>query len=277
MMFRLLRDATALLVVALFMFPLFWLGLTSIKPAWAMFDPAGIHWFDFPPAFENYALTLSANGPSALNARVAFADTLLVAAGAMLVSLAAGLPAAYGISRIAGRSSLALTRSALFMRAIPPVALAVPLVVFLSGIGLHNTRTGLVLVHGLANLPIAVLVLKSFIDEMPRDAEEAARLDGATNLQLFRHIVVPALRGGITATAVLCFVFSWTECLYAASLSISFKTLPVKLSVLPGDDWGPAAALAVASLLPGFVFIAMLRRHLVRGLTLGLIGRDDRD
>jgi multiple sugar transport system permease protein len=125
-------------------------------------------------------------------------------------------------------------------------------------------------VHGLANLPIAVLVLKSFIDDLPVEAQEAARLDGATTLQAFRHIVLPGLQGGIAATAVLCFIFSWTEYLYAGSLAVSFKTLTVKLAVLPADNWGAGAALAATTLVPAFVFILLTRRHLVRGLTLGM-------
>jgi multiple sugar transport system permease protein len=193
MMARLLRDATAILVVAIFMFPFFWLVQTSIKPVWAMFDPQRFHWFDFWPTFENYGVTLSGNGPEAFNARWAFADTLIVAAGSTLVSLAMGLPAAFGLSRFPGRPARSLTFGVLFIRAIPPVALAVPLVYFLNSLSLYDSRAGLVLVHGLANLPVAVLVLKSFIDDLPREAEEAACLDGATALQTFRYIVVPAL------------------------------------------------------------------------------------
>lgn len=270
MLLRLLRDATAIFVVALFMFPFLWLVLTSLKPDWAMFDLARFHWFDFAPAWENYSLTFSVNGPGALNARWAFVDTLLVATGSMLVSLAAGLSAAYGLSRFPGLPTRVVTLGVLFIRAIPPVALAVPLVYFLHSISLFDTRTGLILVHGLANLPIAVLLLKSFIEDLPKEVQEAAYLDGATAAQAFRHIVLPALHGGIAATAVLCFIFSWTEYLYASSLAISFKTLTVKASVLPGDYWGPGAALAVSSLIPAFIFILLTRRHLVRGLTLGM-------
>lgn len=267
---RVLRDVTAICVVAAFMFPLFWLGLTSIKPVSAIFDISGVNWFAFKPTASHYALTLSSGGPDALNARWAFLDSLSVACGAVAVSLAAGLPAAYGLSRLAGRRSGALARAMFYLRAVPPIALAVQAAYVLGAWGLHDTRAGLAFLHGLMNLPIAILVLKSFMDDLPRDAEDAARIDGASRFQVFRHIVVPPLRGAIAATAILCFTFSWTEFLLAGTVGISFKTLPLKLAVLPGDSWGPVAALAMAALAPAFVFILATRRYLARGLTLGL-------
>ena len=115
-----------------------------------------------------------------------------------------------------------------------------------------------------------MLLLKSFFDDVPREVGEAALIDGATRAQSFRRIYLPLVRSGIAATAVLCFIFSWTEFLMALFLTTTIRLLPVQLSLVVTQTWGFTAALSTASILPGFLFILLVQRHLVRGLTMGL-------
>jgi multiple sugar transport system permease protein len=269
-LFRLLRDATAIAVVGLFMFPLFWWGLMSIKPASAIFDKDRVIWFDFTPTAENYLLTISEGGPEALSGMSAFIDSIVIAAGSTALSVTLGLMAAFALSRLPVRRAGAWLRAALFFRFLPPIAIIVPAVLVLHQGGLFDTRLGVMLMHTVLNLPIAVLMLKSFLDEVPREVDDAARIDGASGLQLLTRILIPLSRGGIAATAIICFIFSWTEFLMALFLSLSFRTIPVKLSILSLSAWGPLAALGTLAILPGFVFILLVQRHLVRGLTLGV-------
>ena len=123
-------------------------------------------------------------------------------------------------------------------RFMPPVAIIVPLVLMYKVAGMRDTDNlflgyiGLIVVHGLMNLPIAVLLMKSFFDDVPKDVDEAAMIDGATRWQTFRRIVLPMVRGGVAAAAVLCFIFSWTEFLLSLFLTTIIRTVPVKITGL---------------------------------------------
>jgi multiple sugar transport system permease protein len=161
---------------------------------------------------------------------------------------------------------------------MPPIANIVPLVLMYKFAGMRDTDNlfmgyvGLILIYALMNLPIAVLLMKSFFDDVPKDVDEAAMIDGATRWQTFRKIVLPMVRGGIAAAAVLCFIFSWTEFLLSLFLTTIIRTVPVKITTFvtsTGSEWGFISALGTAAILPGFIFILLVQRHLVRGLTLG--------
>ena len=228
---RLLRDATALLTVSCFMFPLFWWGLNSVKPASAIFENQSLTWFDFTPTLANYRVTLMGEGPAFFASKQAILDSLTVALGSTLVALLAALPAAHALSLIRFRSGRLFFLWVLFHRILPPIAVLVPLVFVYTQAGLRDTRIGVILAHAAANLPFAVLLLKSFFDDVPREVGEAAVIDGASRLQSFWRVMVPLVRGGIAATAVLCFVFSWTEFLMALFLTTTIRLLPVQLSL----------------------------------------------
>lgn len=267
---RLLRDAAAILTVGCFMFPLFWWGLTSIKPVSAIFDYGRINWFDFTPTLGNYRVTLLGEGPAFFSSNQAIVSSVLVAVGSTLLVLLAALPAAYALSLVANRSSRPVFLWVLFQRIMPPIAVLVPLVFIYHQMGLRDTHAGVIFAHAAANLPFAILLLKSFLDDVPREVGEAAAIDGATRYQTFFRIYAPLVRGGIAATAVLCFIFSWTEFLMALFLTNTIRLLPVQLSLVVTQTWGFTSALSTASILPGFIFILLVQRHLVRGLTMGL-------
>jgi multiple sugar transport system permease protein len=124
----------------------------------------------------------------------------------------------------------------------------------------------------LINLPLAVLLLKSFFDDVPREIDEAALIDGASRGQTFWRVVLPMMRGGLAATAVLCFIFSWTEFLLSLFLTTEIRTVPVKISTFvtsTATEWGYITALGTSAIVPSFIFILLVQKHLVRGLTLG--------
>jgi len=267
---RLLRDAAAVLTVGCFMFPIFWWGLNSIKPVDAVFEHRGVVWFDFTPTFANYQATILGQGPEFLASRHAMTASVIVALGATLLALAAALPAAYALSRLTGKAGRSLFLWVLFQRVLPPIVIVVPMVFAYHQFGLRDTLIGVILAHGALNLPFAVLLLKSFFDEVPKEVGEAAVIDGATRWQSFWRIHVPLIRGGIAATAVLCFIFSWTEFVMALFLTSSIRLLPVHISLSVTQSWGFTSAISMAGLLPVFVFILLVQRHLVRGLTMGL-------
>lgn len=288
-----LRYAASAAVVAIFMFPIFWWGLTSIKPSSAIFDKDRVVVFDFEPTLDNYRVTvLGANpaeltggtagsgegfgtgGESSFDGRRTIMDSIIVAIGSTILTVAISLGAAYALSRMAFRASQLYMNWILSHRFLPPIAIIVPLVFMFHDLGLRDTHIGLILAHTLINLPIATLLLKSFLDDVPKDVDEAAMIDGATRWQCFRLAILPLIRDRIAATAVLCFIFSWTEFLLSLFLTNSIRTLPVKITTFvtsTGSEWGFISALGTSAMLPSFIFILLVQRHLVRGLTMGAI------
>lgn len=288
------RDLLAAIVTGIFLFPIFWWALTSIKPNSAVFDKDRINWFDFVPTLINYAVTLLGRsrsqiaidsgigmgvaGESAYDSRQTIVDSIVVAVGSTGLTVTIAVLAAYALSRMVFKGRNAFLNWVLGQRFMPPIAILIPLVTIYKTAGLRDTDNlymgylGLILIYALMNLPIAVLLMKSFFDDVPKDVDEAAMIDGATRSETFRKIVLPMVRGGIAASAVLCFIFSWTEFLLSLFLTTDIRTVPVKIQTFvtsTGNEWGFIAALGTAAAIPSFIFILLVQRHLVRGLTMG--------
>ena len=217
-------------------------------------------------------------GTEAYDSRSSMLDSIVVSIGATTITMFVAVLAAYALSRMQFRGRSAFLNWVLGQRFMPPIAIIFPLVITFKLAGLRDTDNyylgwlSLMLIYSLMNLPIAVLLLKSFFDDVPKDVDEAAMIDGATRFQSFSKIVLPMVRGGIAAAAVLCFVFSWTEFLLSLFLTTDIRTVPVKIQTFvtsTGNEWGFITALGTAAVIPGFIFILLVQRHLVRGLTLG--------
>jgi multiple sugar transport system permease protein len=291
---QLLRDALAVIVTGIFMFPLFWWALTSIKPMDAIFDKDRIIWFDFVPTLVNYAVTLlglsrsqmaieqgfgmGVTGDGGYDSRRTILDSIVVSIGSTTITMLVAVFAAYALSRMVFKGRETYLNWVLGQRFMPPIAILIPLVTIYKAAGLRDTDNiymgylGLMLIYALMNLPIAVLLMKSFFDDIPKEIDEAAMIDGATRMQTFRRIVLPMVRGGVAASAVLCFIFAWTEFLLSLFLTTEIRTVPVKIQTFvtsTGNEWGFIAALGTAAIVPSFIFILLVQRHLVRGLTLG--------
>ncbi len=267
---NLLRDITAWFVVALFMFPILWWAIVSIQPASAIYDKDQINLFSFVPTFDNYILTLTDVGSSLFNSRESILNSLIVAIGSTVLVIVIGVSAAFSLSHHLNAFKNNFIIAVFLARVAPPIATIIPIYVTYRTIGLNDTWAGLILAHAAMNTPLAILLLKSFVDEVPREMFEAAKIDGATAFQCMVKILLPNIRSGLVTAAILCFIFSWTEFLMATYLTDQMHMLPVQLSILRMADWGPVAALSTATLVPSFVAILLVRKNLVRGLTWGL-------
>ncbi len=265
-----LRYTAAIAVVGIFMFPIFWMGLTSIKPYAAIYDKGGTVFFDFKPQLGNYNVTFLGSDPASVESRQTIFDTLLVASSSTLLTLCAGLLAGYALSVYAFKLRRTYIFWVIFQRVLPPILIIVPLILAYNATALIDTRLGLILAYAAMNLPLAVLMLKSYCDDVPREIGEAATIDGATGFQVFSRIYIPLIRGGIAAAALLCFIFSWTEFIMAVFLTHSIRMMSVQLSIHEmGNNPGVTTALSCVAIIPTFVFILLVQKHLVRGLTLG--------
>ncbi len=286
----LLRYTVSILIVCVFIFPIAWFALTSIKPISAVFNKDRVVVFDFEPTFENYEVTvlggkkadtsqgasigMGTSGAGAYDGRGSILSSLIIAVCSTALATVISLLAAYALSRMRFRGSQGYMQWILSQRFLPPIAIIIPLVFIFRDLGLRDTHLGLIIAHTLINIPIALLILKSFFDDVPLEVDQAAMIDGATRFQCFYLIVLPMIKGGIAATAVLCFIFSWTEFILSVFLTNSIRTVPVKITTFvtsTGSEWGYISALGTAAIIPGFIFILLVQNHLVRGLTMGAI------
>ncbi|NQT58665.1 MAG: carbohydrate ABC transporter permease [Bacteroidetes bacterium] len=204
-----------------------------------------------------------------------YLNSLIISISTTLLTIILGTIAAYGFSRFKVKGEGNWLFFILSTRMLPPVIVVIPVFLMYRTIGLNDSHIGLILLYTAFNVSFAVWVLKGFIDEIPREYEEAAMVDGYTRWETFRKVVLPQSVTGIAATAVFVFIFSWNE--YAFAFLLTRNTaqtvpawLPYQMGVL-GYDWGAAAAGSVLFLLPAMILTILLRKHLVRGISFGAV------
>jgi multiple sugar transport system permease protein len=299
------RIAGAIVVVyaLVSMVPLLWIVLTGFKtptdsisyPPKILFQPSlegYVNLFttrsrqtpDFiatlPPATSWYdRLVRSRNmvivGPSKYVPR--FINSLIIGFGSTFLAVLLGTITAYGFSRFKVPLKDDLMFFILSTRMMPPIAVAIPIYLMYRELGLTDTKLGMILLYTGVNVSLAVWLLKGFIDEIPREYEEAAMIDGYTRLQAFRKVVLPQAATGIAATAIFCLIFAWNEYAFAVLLtSGEAQTTPPFIPFIIGEggqDWPAVAAGTTIFLIPIVAFTILLRKHLLRGITFGAVRR----
>jgi multiple sugar transport system permease protein len=212
-------------------------------------------------------------GPSRYGER--FLNSVIIGFGSTFLSVFLGTLAAYAFSRYRVPLKDDLMFFILSTRMMPPIAVAIPIFLMFRSLGLSDTHAGMILLYTAVNLSLAVWLLKGFIDEIPREYEEAALIDGYTRFQAFRKVVLPQAATGIASTAIFCLIFAWNEYAFAVLLtSGTAQTAPPFIPTIigvGGRDWPAVAAGATIFLLPVMVFTILLRKHLLRGITFGAV------
>ena len=228
-------------------------------------------WYDSLVRERNMVIT----GPSRFIDR--YQNSIVIGFGSTFLAVFLGTLAAYGFSRFKVPLKDDLMFFILSTRMMPPVAVAIPIFLMYRQLGLSDTALGMILLYTAVNLSLAVWLLKGFIDEIPREYEEAALVDGYTRLQAFVKVVLPQMRSGIAATAIFCLIFSWNEYAFALLLtSGQAQTAPPFIPLIIGEgglDWPAVAAGTTLFLLPVVIFTIMLRNQLLRGITFGAVRR----
>ena len=256
--------------IILTIFPLVWLFITSIRSSADLFAvpvhiiPESVTANQYINVFRQYGLASY------------LWNTIIVSLVTVVFVTVLALPCAYAMARfrLPGRNTvLALL---LIMRMIPIVALAIPLFAVFSSVGLLDTLWALILTHTAAKLPVAIWLLMGFIQDLPKDIEESAQVDGAGTLRTLVQIVSPIIAPGIGASAVITFLFTWNDFLIALTLTSSkdAQTLPVGLTNFVtqyGIDWGPMAAAGVLMVIPVLIFVWFAQGLLVKGLVTGAV------
>ena len=212
-------------------------------------------------------------GPSKFGER--FMNSVIIGFGSTFLSIVLGTLAAYAFSRFKIPLADDLLFFILSTRMMPPIAVAIPIFLMYRNLGLSDTHLGMILLYTAVNISLAVWLLKGFIDEIPREYEEAALIDGYTRFQAFYKVVLPQAATGIASTAIFCLIFAWNEYAFAVLLtSATAQTAPPFIPTIIGVgglDWPAVAAGATIFLLPVMIFTILLRKHLLRGITFGAV------
>lgn len=214
-------------------------------------------------------------GPSRFADR--YWNSIVIGFGSTFLAVFLGTLAAYGFSRFRVPLKDDLLFFILSTRMMPPVAVAIPIFLMFRTLGLSDTAAGMILLYTAVNLSLSVWLLKGFVDEIPREYEEAAVVDGYSRLAAFWKVVLPQMRAGIAATAIFCLIFAWNEYAFALLLtSGSAQTAPPFIPIIIGEgglDWPAVAAGTTLFLLPVVIFTVFLRNQLLRGITFGAVRR----
>ncbi|MDP3767439.1 MAG: carbohydrate ABC transporter permease, partial [Dehalococcoidia bacterium] len=264
-----LRYVIVLFLLALYAGPFFWQLVTSFKPEAELLVLPPL--LPSQPTLAHYAAVFE----KSLIPR-ALVNSLGVAALTVLLAVALGLFAAYALARlpVPGRGALMLVIAA--STAFPQITTVSPLYLLLRTLGLRDTWTGLVLANTSFALPLIVWLLAGFIREIPEELEEAAFLDGASRLQVLRWVILPLTAPALASAALLTFLMSWNEFLFAYTLSASeaSRTVPVAIALFPGVfevPWGDIAAASILASLPPIVIVVVLQRYLIRSVLAGAL------
>ena len=261
------RDATVLLLLVLYAVPFFWQLLTSFKPDRDLLEPARLLSSRLTLAHYQAVFEQSLIPP-------ALGNSLGIAALTTLVALGLGLFGAYAPARLPVPGKGALLLGIIASTAFPQIATVSPLYLLLRALGLRDTWLSLILAHTSFALPLMIWLLAGFIREIPEELEAAACLDGASRLQVLRWIVLPLAAPGVASAALLTFLFSWNEFLFAFTFTATeaSRTVPVALALFPGVfevPWGDIAAASILASLPPILIVVGLQRYLIRGLLAG--------
>lgn len=273
MMFRIGRQSilfwfTLLFVAAIVLVPYAWvlssslkkrLDILSIPPSWFK-NPSFFNYINmlFERRFDEYLM-----------------NSIIIGLMSTAITLVVGTLAAYAFSRYRIPAGNHLFFYILATRLGPPIAYALPMYFLFSKIGLLNTHIGVALAHATFNLVLVVWMMKTFFDELPRELEDAARIDGCSAWQIFSRISLPLAAPGLAAVAIFVFIFSWNELLFSMMLSAgNTSTMPAMMPTLvlhTGTQWGELAAATVVQTIPVIIFTFLAQRHLIRGLTFGVV------
>jgi len=276
--------ALVIVVVTYFIFPIFWLVGTSLKTRAQAFSTPPL--FVWEPTLRNYidiflkrqteieAIT-GKELELATGAETFFFNSFLVTSTSILISTLIGTLAAYSFSRYKPTGTNTLMFFILSTRMLPAIVVAIPIYFFYRYIGLYNTYIGLILLYVMFNLPFAVWMMKSFFDEIPKDIEQAAFVDGAKPFKVFYKIALPEVYLGLGATIGFLIINVWNEFLFALLLTErATRTVPVMIAGTRGEvgiNWGLIAAIETIYILPALILIFLLQKYLLRGMTFGTV------
>lgn len=249
------------------LFPIVWLAFSSVKTHYqTLVLPPKIV---FKPNLDAYKKIITGGMFKS------FKNSLLIAVVDIILALVFSIPAAYSLARFKSKFNENIGFWFLSIRMAPAFGVIVPIYIVIRNLRVLDTIIAVNVAHLLINLPFAIWLLKGYFEELPVEIEESALIDGATRFQALLKVVLPTSMPMVISVAILTFMFSWNEFLFAFVLTSNRGvTVPVLVASLAGTmtfDWPLMCAVSIGAMIPAFIFVFVVQRYIVRGLTLGAI------
>jgi multiple sugar transport system permease protein len=251
-------------------FPFYWLIITALK------DPKDISLMPTELWPSRWSFQFFINCFTEHHLQVYLENSIIVALGAMVVTIIIAFPAAYAFARLKFRFKKFWKNFILIANMFPIIAIVTPMFIIFKNLHLINTYAGLIVPSVIITLPMAIWTLISFINALPYDLEEAAQIDGCSRFQSVIKIIVPLAAPGVFTTAIIAFITAWNEFMFALILITKdqMRTVPVAISMFPGQytvPWGDMAAASVIATIPIVIVVLLCQRKIVSGLTSGAV------
>ena len=264
------RAALLLGILVVLLAPLYWMVAASLTPPVDIADWPP-HWFPATPTLSNYRDAFATQGFAGY-----LRNSLIVSTASTALTLLVGSPAAYALARLRLPGRQVLLIGILGLTMFPSLAVLLPLFSMLRALGWLNTYQALVFPYTAFNLPLTIWILTTFFQEIPRELEEAAEVDGAGVMTVLGRVVLPLAGPGLASAAILVFIACWTEFLFALTFNSSdtMRTLPVGIALFGGQfvvPWGTIFAGSVIAVLPIVVLVVLFQRLMITGLTRGAV------
>jgi multiple sugar transport system permease protein len=259
------------------------IGVVGIAPfayLLVLSSKSGLTLLDVPPSLHFDWTTIKANYGQVIHENhylTYVKNSILVTGASTFLALVIGVPAAYGFSRLRFRGADHFASTILSFRFMPPVAVAIPIYLMINTFGLVNSYLGLILPYIAFSLPLVVWIMIGFFDEIPREIDEAALVDGLTRPAVLLRVLLPLARPGMLVAATFGVIFTWNEFLVGLYIinNTDHETIPIAasslLTVESPIQFNEAAAVGVVTVIPTLVFSIFVQRYIVRGLTAGAV------
>lgn len=257
-----------ILLLIFFLFPIFYAFLTSLKPP--ILAENRVPYIIFQPTLNNYRTLFVEE-----NFQHFFFNSIIISVATVVLSLLVGVPAAYSLSRRNFRGQGLILLWILSSRILPPVGTVIPFYLVFIRLRLIDTHIGLIIVFLSFNISLVIWIMSAFFDQIPRELDEAAIIDGCSVTGAFLRVILPLTAPGLATTAIFCFLNAWNNFFYPLVLTRrQAATVPLALTTFLGSylvDWGAIMAGASLLILPLLIFALLVRRYIVEGLTQGAV------
>lgn len=260
-----LAAAAALVLV---LFPVYAIIVGSFESTNTLFSGT-FYWLPHAATLDNYSTVIHAQSANVVT-------SLVVGLGTALLALVVAVPAAYALSKYRLRVTVILVSALLIAQIVPSIVLATSLFIVFHRINLVNSYPGLIIADGTYAVPFAILVLRAFLFSLPNELLYAARVDGATEWQTFRMIVIPLARSAVITVAVFAFLAGWGDFIFALTILNGSGIEPITLGIYTylgnySTDWGAVMAAGVFAMVPAAILLVVAQRYIASGLTAGSV------
>lgn len=261
------------LAMAVICLPGLWIVLNSFRPTVEIMAKPPV-WIPSELNLGHYRAMFGGIGEGGVPVVTYFRNSLIISVTSTAIALLVGMAGGYAFARYRFRGKAALFVGLMATRAVPGVALSLPLFIIFGRTGIIDTHFGLILVYVAMNVPFTIWLIDGFFRQVPKELAEAAEIDGCTRWQAFWRVEFPVARAGIASAGIFAFLTSWNEYALASQLtrSVYSKTMPVGLLDFTSQftlNWGGMCALAVLMIIPALVLTFLVQKHLIAGLTFG--------